>query len=64
MSPIPGKGHDVKPLVLTTKDGKKVQLRVPGLPDPVRPTGTGERGAAEPPREDPRPTVDPSVSGF
>lgn len=53
MSPIPGKGHDVTPLELTTKDGKKVQLRVPGLEPRVAPGGTGERGAAEPPRDDP-----------
>jgi len=64
MSPIPGKGHDVKPLELTTKDGKKVQLRVPGLPERVKPAGTGERGEAEPPRDDPRPPVNPHHAGL
>ncbi|WP_205698018.1 hypothetical protein [Conexibacter sp. SYSU D00693] len=55
MSPIPGKGHAPTPLELTTADGQKVKLKVPGLPEPVRPRGYEERGGDEPPREDPRP---------
>ena len=63
MSPIPGKGHDAKPQELTTKDGKKVMLRVPGLGDPVRPRGYEQRGEDEPPRDDPRPPLDPHHAG-
>ncbi len=63
MSPIPGKGHDPKPRELTTADGRRVRLKVPGLPDPLEETGTGERGAAEPPRDDPRPLVNPNHAG-
>jgi hypothetical protein len=60
MSPIPGEPLDVKPLELRTKDGQKVTLKVPGLPERVKPTGTGERGAAEPPRDDVRPAHNPN----
>jgi hypothetical protein len=60
MSPIPGEPLDVKPLELRTKDGKKVKLKVPGLPDPVEPLATEERGAAEPPRDDVRPSHNPN----
>lgn len=59
MSPIPGEPLDRKPLELTTKDGRKVKLRLPGLKPPPVPLGTEERGAAEPPRDDPGPRHNP-----
>ena len=64
MSPIPGEPHDRKSDELTTKDGRKVKLKIPGLPP--RPDGekTEERGSEEPPRDDPRPPVNPDVAGL
>ena len=63
MSPIPGEPLDKRRPELTTSDGRKVKLHVPGLEPPVKPRGTEERGAVEPPRDDPRPPVDPNVAG-
>jgi hypothetical protein len=59
MSPIPGEPLEPKPPELTTSDGRKVKIRVPGLAAPQRPVRTEERGVAEPPRDDPRPLVNP-----
>ena len=40
---------------LTTKDGRKVKLKIPGmLPPRMKPVATEERGAEEPPRDNPR----------
>ena len=64
MSPIPGEPHESRPPDFVTKDGRKVTLRVPGLEPPVKPGATGERGSAEPPREDPRPPVNPHHAGL
>jgi hypothetical protein len=64
MSPIPGEPLDPKPSELTTTDGRKVRIKVPGLAPPGRPLGTEERGSAEPPRDDPRPLVDPNHAGL
>ena len=64
MTPIPGEPLDPKPPELTTSDGRKVKLKLPGLaPRPV-PRGTEERGDAEPPRDDPRPLINPNHAGF
>ncbi|MCW2995034.1 MAG: hypothetical protein JWQ18_2529 [Conexibacter sp.] len=63
MSPIPGEPLDPKPRELTTSDGRKFKLKVPGLPPQVKPTKTEERGSAEPPRDDPRPPVNPGHAG-
>lgn len=60
MSPIPGEPHDPRPQELTTKDGKKVKFSIPGMPPPRKPARTEERGSEEPPRDDPRPTVNPN----
>ena len=49
---------------LTTSDGRKYKLKVPGLTPPVKPGRTEERGSEEPPRADPRPPVNPDVAGF
>ena len=63
MTPIPGEPLDPKPHELTTKDGRKFKLKVPGLPDPVKERGSSERGEVEPPREDPRTALDPNFLG-
>lgn len=64
MSPIPGEPLDPKPPELTTSDGRKVRLKVPGLAPRPEPRGTEERGDAEPPRDDPRPPINPDHAGF
>ena len=62
MSPIPG--EPLRPQVeLTTKDGREVKLKLPGLKAPEKPRGTEQRGGAEPPRSDPRAPIDPNVMG-
>ena len=61
--PIPGEPHKPKPNELTTKDGKKVTFRFPGLEPRPEPGATEERGAAEPPRDDPRGPIDPNHVG-
>jgi hypothetical protein len=60
MSAIPGEPLEPKPAELTMKDGRKVTLNVPGLPTRVKPLATEERGAPEPPRDDPRPLHNPN----
>jgi hypothetical protein len=64
MSPIPGEPLEPKPQELTTSDGRKVKLKIPGLPPRPEPGKTEERGGDEPPRDDPRPPVNPDVAGF
>jgi len=64
MSPIPGEPLDPHPQELTTSDGRKFKLKIPGMPPPVKPSGTEERGATEPPRDDPRPPLNPNTTGF
>jgi hypothetical protein len=63
MSPIPGEPLDPRPPELTTSDGRKVKLKVPGLAPRPKPVATGERGSAEPPRDDPRLPIDPNHAG-
>jgi hypothetical protein len=53
MSAIPGEPLKSKSHELTLKDGRKVKLKLPGLPRRVEPLATEERGAAEPPRDNP-----------
>ena len=60
MSAIPGEPLDRKTPELTLKDGRKVKLKLPGMPPGVVPFGTEERGAPEPPRDDPRPVHNPN----
>jgi len=64
MSPIPGEPLEPKPQELTTGDGRKFKLKIPGLAPRAKPGKTEERGSAEPPRDDPRPPVNPDVAGF
>jgi hypothetical protein len=63
MTPIPGEPLNPKAPELTTSDGRKVTLKVPGLAPPLKPIATEERGNAEPPRDDPRPLVNPDHVG-
>lgn len=60
MSAIPGEPLDPKVPLLTLKDGRRVILKVAGLPEPITPTRTEERGAAEPPRDDVRTGPNPN----
>lgn len=60
MSAIPGEPLKKKPHELTLQDGRKLKLKLPGLPPRVEPGATEERGAAEPPRPDPGPLHNPS----
>jgi hypothetical protein len=64
MSPIPGEPLEPKAAELTTSDGRKVTIKVPGLAPPLKPGRTEERGSEEPPRDDPRPPVNPYHAGF
>ncbi len=63
MSPIPGEPHEPRPEELTTDDGRKVKLRIPGLAPSPSPRSTEQRGSKEPPRDDPRPPVNPDHFG-
>jgi hypothetical protein len=64
MCPIPGEPLDPTPPELTTKDGRKVKIKLPGLTPEPKPRRTEERGSAEPPRDDPRGPVNPHHAGF
>jgi hypothetical protein len=63
MSPIPSEPLPPKPDELTTSDGRKVKIKAPGLPARAKPTRTEERSSPEPPRDDPRPVVNPDHAG-
>lgn len=64
MTPIPGEPLDPKPPELTTSDGRKVRLNIPGLAQRPQLRVTEERGDAEPPRDDPRPPINPHHVGL
>jgi hypothetical protein len=64
MSPIPSEPLEPKPNEVTTSDGRKFTIKVPGLPPRAKPGRTEERGSAEPPRDDPRPPINPDHVGF
>ena len=63
MTPIPSDPLKRPAAELTLGDGRKVKLKVPGLEPAPPPTATAERGAAEPPRDDPRLPIDPNAAG-
>ena len=63
MSPIPGEPLESKRNELTTSDGRTFKIKVPGLKPPPKPVRTEERGSEEPPRDDPRPLIDPNHIG-
>ena len=60
MSAIPGEPLKKKPHELTLKDGRKLKLKLPGMAPPVDPQATEERGAEEPPRDNPAPLHNPN----
>jgi hypothetical protein len=60
MSAVPGEPLKQKPHELTLKDGRKLKLKLPGMPARVEPTATEERGAADPPRDNPAPLHNPN----
>jgi hypothetical protein len=64
MCPIPGEPLEPKPPELTTSDGRKFKLKIPGLAPPIKPGKTEERGSVEPPRDDPRPPLNPNHIGL
>ena len=59
MSAIPGEPHKKQPNELTLKDGRKMKLKIPGMPERIEPLATEERGAEEPPRDNPAPLHNP-----
>jgi hypothetical protein len=61
MSAIPGEPLKHKPHELTLKDGRKLKLKLPGMAPHVEPLATEERGAAEPPRDNPAPRHNPNL---
>jgi hypothetical protein len=63
VTPIPGEPLDPNPPELTTSDGRKFKIKAPGLAPPPKPVRTEQRGSSEPPREDPRPLVNPDHAG-
>jgi hypothetical protein len=63
MSPIPGEPLEPKAPELTTSDGRKFKLKLPGLVPQPAPGDTEERAGSEPPRDDPRPPVNPDHAG-
>jgi hypothetical protein len=64
MTPIPSEPLEPKRNELTTSDGRKFKIKAPGLKPQPKPGRTEERGSAEPPRDDPRPIVNPDHAGF
>ena len=62
--PIPGEPLEPKAHELTTSDGRRFKLKVAGLPPRPKEVATEERAGEEPPREDPRPPVNPHHAGF
>jgi hypothetical protein len=64
MSPIPSESRAPKSNELTTSDGRKFKVKVPGLTPPPKPARSEERGNPEPPRDDPRPPINPQHVGW
>jgi len=64
MSAIPGEPLKQKANELTLKDGRKLKLKLPGMPPRIEPTRTEERGAEEPPRANPAPLHNPNHGAF
>ena len=63
MSPIPGEPLEPKAPELTTSDGRKFKLKLPGPAPQPRPGATEERVSPEPPRDEPRPPTSPDHAG-
>jgi hypothetical protein len=60
MSAVPGEPLKKKPNELTLKDGRRLKLKLPGMAPRIEPDATEERGAAEPPRDNPAPAHNPN----
>jgi hypothetical protein len=60
MSAIPGEPLKQKPHEVTLKDGRKLKVKLPGMPERIKPSGTEERAPAEPPRDNPAPLHNPN----
>jgi hypothetical protein len=60
MSAIPSEPLKPKPNEVILKDGRKLKLKLPGLPQRIEPSGTEERPAGEPPRDNPAPLHNPN----
>ena len=60
MSAVPGEPLKPKPNELTLKDGRKLKIKLPGVAPRIEPTATEERGAEEPPRDNPGPIHNPN----
>ena len=60
MSPIPSEPLKPKPPEVILKDGRKLKLKLPGMPQRIEPSGTEERAAGEPPRDNPAPLHNPN----
>ena len=63
MSPIPGEPLKPKAPELTTSDGRKFKLKLPGVAPEPDPGAAEERDGPEPPGDDPRPPADPDHAG-
>ena len=62
MSAIPSEPRKQRPAEVTLKDGRKVRLKLPGLPPRVEPGASEQRGADEPPRDNPAPLHNPNLA--
>jgi hypothetical protein len=60
MSAIPSEPLKPKPNEVILKDGRKLKLKLPGMPQRVEPDRTEERAAGEPPRDNPAPLHNPN----
>jgi len=63
MSAVPSEPLKRKSDELTLKDGRKLKLKLPGVAPRIEPSATEERGAAEPPRDNPGPLHNPFHAG-
>lgn len=61
--PIAGEPHDRSSPDLTTSDGRKVKLVIPGLKPPPKPKAAETDESSEPPHDDLRPPVSPDEVG-
>jgi hypothetical protein len=65
MSAIPGEPLKPKPHELTLKDGTKLKLKLPpGMPRPVKPVATEQRGGEDPAKDNPAPLHNPLHGGI
>lgn len=64
MSAIPGEPLKPKPHELVLKDGTKLKLKLPpGMPSPLKPVATEQRGGEDPAKDNPAPLHNPFHGG-